>query len=88
MNTALAAGTVHPTVPKDFSDALLTHPKALSLWSSITPLARNEWICLVDSAVQDDTRARRIKRAYDQLSRGQRRPCCWTGCPHREKNGK
>lgn len=85
---ALPAGTVHQTVPNDFSEALLAHAKALALWQDITPLARNEWICLVDSAIKDGTRERRIKRAYDQLSRGQRRPCCWTGCPHREKTGK
>jgi uncharacterized protein YdeI (YjbR/CyaY-like superfamily) len=86
--TILQAGTVHTKIPKDFRDALLAHPKAIELWGNITPLARNEWICIVDSAIKDGTRERRIKRAYDQLSRGQRRPCCWTGCPHREKNGK
>jgi uncharacterized protein YdeI (YjbR/CyaY-like superfamily) len=83
----LPSGTVH-TIPKDLQKAVVTNATALTTWNSITPLARNEWICLVDSAKQDGTRERRIKRAQDQLSRGQRRPCCWTGCPHREKNGK
>ena len=88
MSIVIEAGTVHSIIPKDFRDVLLAHPRALDLWKSITPLARNEWICLVDSAKQDGTRERRIKRSQDQLSRGQRRPCCWTGCPHREKNDK
>lgn len=84
----LIGGTVHPTVPKDLQKALTINADALATWNGTTPLARNEWICLVDSAIQDGTRDRRIKRAEDQLARGQRRPCCWTGCPHREKNGK
>jgi hypothetical protein len=31
---------------------------------------------------------KRLERTRSQLSRGQRRPCCWEGCPHREKTGK
>lgn len=85
---ALPGGTVHPNVPGFFGKALLASPAALTVWNDITPLARNEWICLVDSGKHVETTARRLKRAMDQLSRGQRRPCCWTGCPHREKNGK
>lgn len=83
----LAGGTVHANVPDDLVAALVARPAALATWNAATPLARNEWICLVSSAKKDETRARRIKRAYDQLGRGQRRPCCWEGCPHRSKNG-
>lgn len=88
MKSPLPPGTVHTKVPLDLAEALTAHPRALAAWQDITPLARNEWICLVDSAKQSQTRDRRIKRTYDQLSRGQRRPCCWIGCAHREKNGK
>ncbi|HSX32391.1 MAG TPA: YdeI/OmpD-associated family protein [Candidatus Saccharimonadales bacterium] len=84
----LPAGTVHNKMPTDLQKALLANKKALTLWNDITPLARNEWICLVESAKFNDTRDRRMQRTLDQLSRGQRRPCCWTGCPHREKNGR
>ena len=88
MQTArLAGGTVHPKVPADLETAILERPKALKTWEDITPLARNEWVCLILDAKKPETRQRRIVRAYDQLSRGQRRPCCWMGCPHREKNG-
>lgn len=82
----LAGGTVHPVTPKDLAEALFEHPQALETWVSATPLARNEWICLVQEAKKPETRKRRIVRAYDQLSRGQRRPCCWQGCPHRTKS--
>lgn len=73
----------HTTPPADLRAALALMPKALATWNAITPLARNEWICLVTSAKKEETRKTRIVRACDQLARGQRRPCCWAGCPHR-----
>lgn len=82
---ALPAGTVHTEVPSDLHSLIQSDPAALVTWQSITPLARNEWICLVTSAKKPETRERRLKRTLDQLARGQRRPCCWEGCPHREK---
>lgn len=87
-HTSLPGGTVHLAVPGDLEQQLRTQPAAEAVWRDITPLARNEWICLVTSAKQPETRARRLKRTLDQLSRGQRRPCCWQGCPHREKTGR
>jgi uncharacterized protein YdeI (YjbR/CyaY-like superfamily) len=88
ITSKLPAGTVHTKVPADLEKVLSTHPPALTAWNDITPLARNEWICLVEDAKQPATRARRIERARSQLTAGQRRPCCWQGCPHREKNGQ
>jgi uncharacterized protein YdeI (YjbR/CyaY-like superfamily) len=90
MSTAalpLPAGTVHEAVPADLRETLIHDAEARATWMDITPLARNEWICLVTSAKQPQTRERRLERTRSQLSRGQRRPCCWEGCPHREKNG-
>src|ERR1700735_1608961 len=55
---------------------------------SITPLARNEFICWVEDAKQRMTRERRIRRTKEELEEGQRRPCCWPGCNHRERTGK
>lgn len=81
----LLGGTAHKQVPPDLEQAILKRPAALKLWGNITPLARNEWICLVLDAKKPETRQRRIVRTYDQLSKGQRRPCCWQGCPHRQK---
>ncbi|MDH6287179.1 YdeI/OmpD-associated family protein [Rhodococcus sp. NM-2] len=81
------SGTVH-RVPADLQTALADDGPALKAWNDITPLARNEWICWVEDAKLDETRARRIKRTYTELAEGKRRPCCWPGCSHREKTGK
>lgn len=79
----LPSGTVHSNVPPDLQKALLRSPEALATWEDITPLARNEWLCWVESATLNETRARRIKRAEEELRAGDRRPCCWIGCIHR-----
>lgn len=89
MNTqTLPGGTVHTTIPTDFKKALLANKAARELWLDITPLARNEWICWVDSGKQQATRDRHVKVGISKLISGMRRPCCWSGCPHRERNGK
>jgi hypothetical protein len=80
-------GVVH-TLPVDLLTALLAHPAALDAWQDITPLARNEFICWVEDAKQDVTRQRRIRRTREELEEGQRRPCCWPGCKHRERTGR
>jgi uncharacterized protein YdeI (YjbR/CyaY-like superfamily) len=83
----IPGGTVH-RMPKDLREALLKHPDSLEAWKDITPLARNEWICWVIGAKLIETRERRVKRTYTELAEGERRPCCWPGCMHRERNGK
>jgi len=77
-----ATGVAH-RVPMDLRKALTSSPKALEAWEDITPLARNEWICWVESAKQEETRSRRIERTRAELLGGKRRPCCWAGCIHR-----
>lgn len=83
----LPHGTPH-AMPADLKKALIANASALDAWNSITPLARNEWICWVESAKLIETRERRIERTYTELAEGVRRPCCWPGCMHRVKNGK
>ena len=78
----IATGVVHD-VPADLRTTLTSDPTALAAWEDITPLARNEWICWIESAKKPETRNRRIKRAREDLTKGKRRPCCWPGCPHR-----
>ncbi len=78
----ISNGTVH-NAPPDLRKALGESPAALLAWADITPLARNEWICWVTSAKKEETRAKRITQAVENLSDGKRRPCCWPGCPHR-----
>jgi uncharacterized protein YdeI (YjbR/CyaY-like superfamily) len=83
----IPGGGVH-TLPTDFRHALASNTKALDAWIGITPLARNEFICWVEAAKQPRTRARRIRRTQEELEEGQRRPCCWPGCKHRERTGR
>lgn len=83
----LSQGVVHQ-LPNDLEVALISSNIAEDAWEDITPLARNEWICWVEDAKKDETRAKRIRQAVENLSDGKRRPCCWPGCSHREKTGK
>lgn len=78
----ISSGVVHE-IPPDLAEAILSEPDALATWEDITPLARNEWICWSTSAKKEETRAKRIRIAKENLSAGKRRPCCWPGCPHR-----
>lgn len=80
----VANGVIHQT-PKDLAKTILTSTKTIALWQSLTPLGRNEFICWVISAKKTETRARRIQRTIEELQEGKRRPCCWAGCPHRNK---
>ncbi|HEY6737856.1 MAG TPA: YdeI/OmpD-associated family protein [Actinopolymorphaceae bacterium] len=80
-------GVVHE-LPTDLRDALIEDQAALAAWNDITPLARNEFICWVEDAKQEQTRARRIRRTREELRDGLRRPCCWPGCKHRERTGR
>ncbi|MGL5830918.1 MAG: YdeI/OmpD-associated family protein [Candidatus Altimarinota bacterium] len=81
----IATGVVHE-VPADLEGTLLANSRTLELWNSLTPLARNEWICWITSVKKDETRAEHIERMTSQLEEGKRRPCCWPGCPHRNPN--
>jgi uncharacterized protein YdeI (YjbR/CyaY-like superfamily) len=78
----LSGGVIHD-VSDDLREAILASEDACTTWEDITPLARNEWICWIESARKSDTRLRRIAWAIGSLSQGKRRPCCWEGCSHR-----
>ena len=85
--TEIPGGVVHE-LPADLREALSGNATALDAWNDITPLARNEFICWVEDAKQEKTRERRIRRTREELEEGQRRPCCWPGCTHRERTGR
>jgi uncharacterized protein YdeI (YjbR/CyaY-like superfamily) len=70
-------------LPTDFQKAISSNKETKALWDDITPLARNEWICWVTSGKLAETRGIRIKKAISKMKSGMRRPCCWSGCPHR-----
>ncbi len=78
----ISAGTVHK-LPDDLRKMLTSAPAVLEVWEDITPLARNEWICWTESVKKQETRERHVKIMQDKLLKGDRRPCCWAGCPHR-----
>lgn len=80
--TKILRGVVH-TVPSDLQKALRAKPSILKIWRDLTPLARNEWICLVISVKKIETRNNHIERVCIELVQGKRRPCCWPGCSHR-----
>ena len=78
----VASGVVHK-VPADLREMLVEDIKVLDAWQNITPLARNEWLCWVESAKKSETREKRIQRVANDLLNGKKRPCCWPGCTHR-----
>ena len=82
MKQQVTGGTAHQ-IPKDLKQALLNDKLALEKWQSLTPLARNEWICWTISVKQASTRQNHIQRTISELKEGERRPCCWMGCIHR-----
>jgi hypothetical protein len=83
MPKTISPGTVH-TMPADLKKALTADAKAVTLWESLTPLARNEWICWVTFVKREETRKDHVKRVVSELKDGMRRPCCWLGCTHRK----
>ena len=87
LTKTIPGGTVNK-LPADLKRTFQKHPDALKKWLDITPLARNEWICWIEGAKLIETRERRVDRTYTELIEGMRRPCCWPGCMHRERNGK
>ena len=87
LNKKISNGTIHK-LPKDLQQNLIKDKKALIVWEDVTPLARNEFICWVESSKKLETRERRIKRTLEELRDGMRRPCCWPGCPHHRPSAK
>lgn len=78
----ISNGVVHKA-PADLRKVLISDPAALAAWEDITPLARNEWLCWIESVKKPETRNLHIKRTRTELKEGMRRPCCWIGCIHR-----
>lgn len=79
----VSGGVVHQ-VPEDLREALIRNPEVLTIWQSLTPLARNEWICWVSFVKKEETRREHVKRTVNEIREGMRRPCCWIGCIHRK----
>ena len=82
MKNQISNGTVHLVSPH-IKKALVCDSELLKLWNNNTPLARNEWICFIESAKKEETRVGRLERLSNDLKKGKKRPCCWAGCSHR-----
>jgi hypothetical protein len=82
MAKGISSGVVH-ILPADLRKALASDPKSLAAWESLTPLARNEWICWATFVKKPETRKQHVERVRTELKEGMRRPCCWLGCIHR-----
>lgn len=80
----ISHGTIHK-MPTDLRNALQSDSDALEHWQDLTPLARNEWICWSITVKKAETRKAHIERTVTELLQGKRRPCCWSGCPHRDR---
>lgn len=83
----IATGVVHK-VPDDLKETLIAKSDVLEKWNSLTPLARNEWICWTTIVKKPETRKEHITRLCEDLIKGKRRPCCWPGCPHHRESAK
>lgn len=66
-----------PSVPADLRKALADAPAAKEQWSTLTPVARRDWIHWMTSGKKAETRGRRIATACDMLASGKRRACCF-----------
>lgn len=82
MNKKISTGEVHK-IPSDLRETLIASPYVLERWNSLTPLARNEWLCWITIVKKSETRKKHIERLHKDLLKGKRRPCCSPGCPHR-----
>jgi len=75
-------------VPSYLKETLLSNPNLLNKWNSLTPLARNEWVCWLTIPKKIATKEAHLHRFQRELLSGKKRPCCWPGCPHRLETAK
>ena len=75
-------------LPLQLKNELIIDKSVFKLWNKLTTLGRNEYICWVISVKKPETRKNHIDRVVTDLLAGKRRPCCWAGCPHRQKSNK
>ncbi len=74
--------------PRDLQTILNSNKDVRTLWNTLTPLTKNEWICWVTIVKKEETRKKHLVQLCDDLLRGKRRPCCWPGCPHRRPSAQ
>lgn len=81
-----------PELPDDLRAALDAAPDLAELWTSITPMARWEWVRWVHATRNPATRAKRVDVSISKMRHGKRRPCCFdlSACtdPELARSGK
>lgn len=88
MKTKSPISDFRHSMPKDLAQVLKSNKAVQTKWDTITPLARNEWICWLTIVKKKETRQEHLVRLQEDLINGHKRPCCWPGCPHRRTNAK
>jgi len=68
-------------LPTDLRAVLISSPKAMALWTSLTPIARRDFKSWIVSAKLPETRKRRVESMPSRLLSGKRRPCCYAIVP-------
>jgi hypothetical protein len=66
-----------PKVPVDLQKALEADPQVHALWTSLTPMARWDWVRWTDTVKLAETRRERPEKVCSMLKAGKRRPCCF-----------
>lgn len=65
---SLLSGVVHE-LPDDMTEVLLSDEKIAEAWNTLTPLARNEWICWTTIVKKEETRQEHIVRMIEDLQK-------------------
>jgi len=68
---------IEPEIPEDMKKALKSSPKAETLFSDITPMARWDWLRWVRAVQTSETREKHLDVMLYKLNKGMRRPCCF-----------
>ena len=72
MNLKTARKEPEAKVPTDLRKALAADAVAKPKWSDLTPIARRDFISWIESAKQQETRERRIKKLMEVLKSGEK----------------
>ncbi len=65
-----------PLPPQDLQAEFDMSPEAVANWEQLTMLGKRDWIRWIEDTKSPETRARRVARTVEQLSKGKRRACC------------
>ena len=74
------------SITKEIESLLNKDNQLMEKWGALSALAQNEWICYTTIPKQEETKKKRLKRLEEDILLGKKRPCCWPGCPHRNKS--